>query len=409
MSTYYKCGVDIVDISRIQELVDHSTSDDLKQIFRQHELDDVGHSKNRYGRLAARFAAKEACLKLFPKETANASIDFTDFSVRNNGYGAPFLCLSANASALLNLYGFGQISISLSHTQVSAMAVAIASSKEFKAPMIGKLIYWLLPIKRDVVSANLERIYSKTLGRAEIKSIIQAHYASLLRAYLEFICFQVRSEAKQLARVRVQNAEPIITALGKGRGTIVLTGHFGNITTNFAAGVANLPEARGRFYFVSRQLQPAWLEGLINRKIGKLGFKMLPKTISIESLMFYLGAGSTVVIPFDHQDGRKGSSRVNFLEHPAVTLHGLVLIAISTGYPVIPASCWMGEDGKHLLRFEEPLQLVKSTSVKEEIRLNTQLLNTILERMVLRHSDECWWMHRTNLPTFEQGETFRRT
>ena len=117
MSNNYKCGLDIVEFSRIQELIDNSTSDDRKQIFRQHELDDVGNSKNRYGQLAARFAAKEACLKLFPKETAYASIDFTDFSVRNNEYGALFISLSLNAIALLNLYGFGQILNSSSHTQ----------------------------------------------------------------------------------------------------------------------------------------------------------------------------------------------------------------------------------------------------------------------------------------------------
>ena len=159
---------------------------------------------------------------------------------------------------------------------------------------------------------------------------------------------------------------------------------------------------------MSRQLQPAWLGALINRKIGKFGFKILRNTISIESLKFYLEAASAVVIPFDNHDGRNGSSMVNFLEHPAVTLHGLVLIAISTGSPVIPASCWIGENGKQVLRFEEPLQLAKSSSAKEEIHINTQLLNTVLERMVLRHPDECWWMHRTNLPTSEQGETCRR-
>ena len=96
-------------------------------------------------------AAKEACLKLFPLEAAIASIDLSDFSVQNDAYGAPHIILSPRANILLDLYGFEQISISLSHTKEHAMAMAVIARKEFKAPLIRLLIDWLLPIKRKLV------------------------------------------------------------------------------------------------------------------------------------------------------------------------------------------------------------------------------------------------------------------
>ena len=171
MPNKYKCGIDHVDIARVQQLVDHSSNEALLGIFSQQELDYAGKSKSRYGRLAARFAAKEACLKLFPLETATAAIDPSDFSVQNDGYGAPFACLSPRANALLNLYGFEEISISLSHTKAHAAAMAIASSKDFKAPLIGRLAYRLLPIRRKLVLANLERVYGRTLSKSQIIGI----------------------------------------------------------------------------------------------------------------------------------------------------------------------------------------------------------------------------------------------
>ena len=150
MPNRYKCGVDHVDIARVQQLVDHSSIEDLKGIFSQQELDYAGKSKSRYGHLAARFAAKEACLKLFPLETATAAIDLSDFSVQNDAYGAPHISLSQRASILHDHYGFEQISISLSHTKEHAMAMAIVATKGFKAPLIGRLIDWLLPFKRKL-------------------------------------------------------------------------------------------------------------------------------------------------------------------------------------------------------------------------------------------------------------------
>ena len=394
MPNRYKCGVDHVDIARVQQLVDHSSNEDLKGIFSQQELDYAGKSKSRYGRLAARFAAKEACLKLFPLETATAAIDLSDFSVQNDGYGAPFVCLSPRANALLNLYGFEQISISLSHTKAHAAATAIASSKDFKAPLIGRLAYRLLPIRRKLVLANLERVYGRTLSKSQIKSIAQAHYAHFIRIGIEFIQFQFLSQAQRMAQARVENADLIIAALSKGQGAIILTGHFGNFTTAIAAGVTNFPEARGRFYFVRRPLQPAWFEALINKQFEKSGFKSLPKTGSMEAIMNCLEAGHAVVFPFDQHAGGKSSILVDFLGHPAGTFRSLALIAIASGAPVIPASSWRDENGNHVLRFEEPLQLVESTSAKEEIRLNTRLFNASLEQMVLRHPDQWWWVHR---------------
>ncbi len=152
MQNKFICGVDLTDINRVKDLINHSTNVDLQGIFSQEELDYAGKSNNRYGRLAARFAAKEACLKLFPMETAIASLDLSDFSVKNDAYGAPHISLSPRASILLELHGFEQISISLSHTKDHAMAMVIATRKEIQLPLIRRLMFWLIHIRRKLIN-----------------------------------------------------------------------------------------------------------------------------------------------------------------------------------------------------------------------------------------------------------------
>jgi holo-[acyl-carrier protein] synthase len=152
MPNKFICGVDFVDINRVKNLIYNSTNVDLQGIFSHEELDYAGKSNNRYGRLAARFAAKEACLKLFPMETAIASLDLSDFSVKNDAYGAPHISLSPRASILLELHGFEQISISLSHTKDHAIAMVIATRKEIQLPLIRRLMLWLRPIRRKLIN-----------------------------------------------------------------------------------------------------------------------------------------------------------------------------------------------------------------------------------------------------------------
>jgi phosphopantetheine--protein transferase-like protein len=65
-----RCGIDTVEIARVERLLLGTPHEDLLRIFSKEELGDVGEGPRRAATLAARFAAKEACLKLFPRETA---------------------------------------------------------------------------------------------------------------------------------------------------------------------------------------------------------------------------------------------------------------------------------------------------------------------------------------------------
>ena len=47
-----------------------------------------------------------------------------------------------------------------------------------------------------------------------------------------------------------------------------------------------------------------------------------------------------------------------------------------------------------MLRFEEPLMPIECEDYDEEIRRNTRAYNAALERLILRHPEQWWWMHR---------------
>ena len=95
-------------------------------IFSKEELCDVGEGPGRTASLAARFAAKEACLKLFPRETALGLIGPADFALARDGYGAPRVVCSPRALELLARHRLNAIAVSLAHDKTSASAVAVA-------------------------------------------------------------------------------------------------------------------------------------------------------------------------------------------------------------------------------------------------------------------------------------------
>src|SRR5699024_9211271 len=90
-----RCGIDSVEIARIQRLLAEHTGEDLLRFFTAQELADAGDGPGRAASLAARFAAKEACVKLFPREAALAQVEPHDFGVVRDNFGAPQVLPSA--------------------------------------------------------------------------------------------------------------------------------------------------------------------------------------------------------------------------------------------------------------------------------------------------------------------------
>jgi len=85
---------------------------------------------------------------------------------------------------------------------------------------------------------------------------------------------------------------------------------------------------------------------------------------------------------------------VDFFGHPAWTFKSLAIMALATGAPVVPAWSYREADGRHVLRFEAPLQVLEHDDTNEAIRRNTRAYNAELERLILRRPEQWYWVHR---------------
>ena len=389
-----RCGIDSVEIARIERLLRETQSEELHRFFSPRELADGGGGPGRAASLAARFAAKEACAKLFPRELALGEIEPGDFSIARDAYGAPQVVLSARAEVTLRRQRLRAIAVSLTHDRHSASAVALAIPAQAEAPLAGRLIYRLLPLRRRVILENLRRVFGTAVPEPEIVRLAQGHYAHLWRLAGEFVRFRWLSAARKSALIRVDNVEALARALERGKGVLILTGHFGNFEVATIAALRHFPHMRGRFHFVRRPIRPLWLDALVNRRFRRGGFGVLGKRGSLDTILERLEAGDLVVFPFDQHASPPDGIAVDFFGHPAGTFKSLAIMALATGAPVVPASGWREPDGSHVLRFEDALPLVECDNVNEEIRRNTRAYNAMIETLVLRHPEQWYWVHR---------------
>jgi len=387
------CAVDTVDIARVLRLVE-AMPGELDKLFSAQELSDAGEGAGRIASLAARFAAKEACLKLFPRETALNTITAMDFSVVRDAYGAPRVVVSEVAEIVMGRHLVAEIKLSLTHTPLSATAVALRVPKVIEASWGGRFLYRWLPYRRAVILDNLTRVYAEQVGREQIILLAQAHYGHLLRLLKELLQFRFLSAQQKKAIVRVEGAPLLIAAYAAGKGALILTGHFGNFEVSTVAGVEHFPQIKGHIHFLRRPIKPKWLSNLLTNRFKKAGFGVVGRRGSLEEIVETLERGDAIVFPFDQYARRPEGIEVEFFGYAAGTYKSMALIALATGAPVLPAASWREPDGTHVLRFLPPITPIVDDDVGSEIKRNTRAFNQALELAIVRHPEQWWWMHR---------------
>lgn len=387
------CAVDTVEIARIARLVE-ALPGDLEKLFSAQELSDAGEGAGRVASLAARFAAKEACLKLFPRETALNTITAMDFSIVRDTYGAPQVLASPAAQIVLGLHLVAEVKVSLTHTPSSATAVALRVPKVIQPSRGGRFLYRWLPYRRRVILDNLTRVYGAQVSQQQIQLLAQAHYGHLLKLLKELLQFRFLSTQQKKDIVRVEGVPEMIQAFEAGKGVLILTGHFGNFEVSTVAGIEHFPQVKGRIHFLRRPIKPKWLSDLLTRRFNQAGFGVVGRRGSLEEIVETLERGDAVVFPFDQYARRPEGIEVEFFGYAAGTYKSMALIALATGAPVLPAASWREPDGTHVLQFLPPLIPIVDEDVGVEIKRNTRAFNQALELAIVRHPEQWWWVHR---------------
>ena len=118
----FTIGNDIVEIEKLTKVYKSNPERFLLRVFSQDEIKYCLSKHNPMIHFAGKFAAKEAVKKAL-SSTSKANITFKNIVINNKQNGMPYVVIRNNDK----IYNF---SISISHTETYASAVALSYSDE---------------------------------------------------------------------------------------------------------------------------------------------------------------------------------------------------------------------------------------------------------------------------------------
>jgi KDO2-lipid IV(A) lauroyltransferase len=254
---------------------------------------------------------------------------------------------------------------------------------------IAWLVYLLHRKLRRVGMRNLELAFPEK-SRRERKKILRGVFTSLGRQVAEVCLFPKYTHENVSKTVVYEGFENFERALTRGKGVLFLTGHLGAWELSaFAHSLYGYPLG-----IVMRPLDNPYLDRLTRRYRTMHGNKAVDKDFA-RGLIAAMRKGETVGVLMDTNMIASQGVFVDFFGIPACTASGVARIALKTDAAVVPGfTIWDPVLQKYRLRFDPPVELVRTGITERDVVANTAKFTKVIEDYIRKYPEQWLWVHR---------------
>lgn len=257
---------------------------------------------------------------------------------------------------------------------------------------LGRRIGWLAFVinkkRRMVAYANLKAAFAKEKSPEELRRLTRRVYENMAQTFMEILCLTKVSKKYTDKYVEVANLERIHNAAKSGRGTILLTAHFGDWElSSLTSSMHGFP-----ILVLAREQKMKRMNELLNELRESKGCKVIRKGMDVKNIIRALRAHELVGILSD-QDAGKNGVFVDFFGRPTSCHVGPMELAMRTDSLVLPNFNVRVRGPYHRLCLEEYIDF-RNIKSADPVREGLQRFATLLEQYIRRYPDQWLWLHK---------------
>lgn len=258
------------------------------------------------------------------------------------------------------------------------------------AVSVVKLLFRLRPKLKKIADFNL-RLAFPDWKEEEREAVLQKMVRNLGWMAAEFARIPKLSKENVEEVVVLEEHENFVEGQQRGKGVLYLTGHIGAWElSSFAHALYGYP-----LHYMARPLDNARLDALVNKYRCASGNRPIFKNESARAMLKILKESGTVGILADQNTLTHEGVFVDFFGKAACATTGIARVALHTDAAVVPGYAYWDESmKKYRLRFERPVELIRTGDTEADIQANTQRFAKVLEEIIRRYPDQWVWVHK---------------
>jgi KDO2-lipid IV(A) lauroyltransferase len=255
---------------------------------------------------------------------------------------------------------------------------------------VGWLLSVALPRWRRVACRNLA-LALPGLSEARRQEIVRGVFEHLGRVLLVLGRAPRLNHANVREWIDYEGFEHYERALKRGRGVLFLTGHLGNWELSaMAHALLGNP-----MHVAVRPLDNPYLDRWLQSRRTQCGNREIRKQDFARAALRALRSNEAVGVLIDQNTAGEDGLFVNFFGHKARSTSGLAKIAMRSGATVIPGfALWNPAEGRYVLRFYPPLEMVTGGNETANLLENTQRCQAVIEQVIRQYPEQWLWIHR---------------
>jgi Kdo2-lipid IVA lauroyltransferase/acyltransferase len=254
---------------------------------------------------------------------------------------------------------------------------------------VARVLFALSPKLRKTAEVNLQMAFPEW-NETQRNAVIHGMVRNLGWMAAEFARFSKYSKENIEKIVVLDGNENFLEGQRRGKGVLILTGHIGAWElSSFAHALYGYP-----LHYMARPLDNQRIDDLVNGYRGLSGNRQIFKNESARVILKVLKEAGTVGILADQNTMPEEAVFVDFFGTKASTSTGIARVALHTGAAVVPGyAVWDASLQKYCLRFEPPVELIRTGDTERDILDNTQKFTKVIEDIIRKYPEQWVWVH----------------
>ncbi len=244
-----------------------------------------------------------------------------------------------------------------------------------------RLLLLARPKLRKTAEFNLKLAFPDWTD-AQRRSVLRKMTRNLGWMAAEFARFPKYTRENIEQVVILDGHENFLAGQNRGKGVLYLTGHIGAWElSSFAHALYGYP-----LHYMARPLDNEPLDRMVNRYRGLSGNQPIFKNESARVMLKVLKEAGTIGILADQNTLAEEGAFVDFFGTPACATTGIARVALHTGAAVVPGYAYWDEDlRKYRLRFESPVELLRTGDAEADVLENTRRFAKVIEAIISKN------------------------
>ena len=274
------------------------------------------------------------------------------------------------------------------------LAAFVASIRQKHIDRVGRLLgmlaYSLDRRHRRIVKRNLQFTHPEW-SREGIRTLSKRVFQNMGVTLLEICQMTCFSREDVLRKTRIRGKENLLNAIQNPKGVIMISAHLGNweMAHIFVSCYLRKP-----LVLVARRIQSKTLDRWIHRLRSNSGNIILNKKRALPKMARALRQGRVLGLLIDQETKHSEGVEVTFFARTATATPAAALLARRYDSLVLPAFCIREADARLTLVVEPPLTLKRTDDLRADLKANTQIMSSAIEKAVEAYPEQWFWFHK---------------